>query len=194
MTTATPRAGRGGRPRDPQLDGKILTVARDLLAEGGLAGYTADAIAARARVGKASIFRRWDSMDDLLVDVVRELGVRDLDYGPEPGGRHEDLTRLLLATTTGPAAEAEAAVLSSIGRSADLRAAYAAGPGLRLALAVEEAERRARRRGEPPWLSSAPVFAGIRLLQHELFSEGWQPDPVYVGDLVETVVVPGLLP
>lgn len=192
MTTAPPRAGRGGRPRDPQLDGKIVTVARDLLAEYGLVGYTADAIAARARVGKASIFRRWDSMDDLLVDVVRELGVRDVDHGEGPGTVRDDLTRVLHAATTGYTAAAEIALLGRVGRSPELQVAYMAGPATRLVRAINTAEIRARRRHEPQWSSVEPILAAALLLQHEYAVHGEQSTLRQVARVVELVALPGL--
>ncbi|MFT8396731.1 TetR/AcrR family transcriptional regulator [Propionibacterium sp.] len=59
-----------GRPRRADLDGVILTATADLLVKGGLAAAGVDAIAARAGVGKASIYRRWSSRDDLILDAL----------------------------------------------------------------------------------------------------------------------------
>jgi len=51
-------AGRG-RPRDPATRKKILAAASALLDEGGLSAVTMEAIAARAGVGKPTIYREW---------------------------------------------------------------------------------------------------------------------------------------
>jgi AcrR family transcriptional regulator len=48
-----------GRPRDPKTRRKILAAASQLLDEGGLSGVTVEAIAARAGVGKPTIYREW---------------------------------------------------------------------------------------------------------------------------------------
>ena len=48
-----------GRPRDPVARRKILAAAASLLDEGGLGAVTMEAIAARAGVGKPTIYREW---------------------------------------------------------------------------------------------------------------------------------------
>jgi AcrR family transcriptional regulator len=50
---------RRGRPRDPATRRSILTAASQLLDEGGLSAVTMEAIAARAGVGKPTIYREW---------------------------------------------------------------------------------------------------------------------------------------
>lgn len=59
-----------GRPRDTELDTVILNAAMELLGEGGLAAVTMDAVAQRAGAGKASLYRRWKSKDELLADAL----------------------------------------------------------------------------------------------------------------------------
>lgn len=58
MLEKTKNASRG-RPRDPATRKKILTAASQLLDEGGLSAVTMEAIAARAGVGKPTIYREW---------------------------------------------------------------------------------------------------------------------------------------
>lgn len=65
-------AGVPGRPRDADLDVHILCATEDLLVNGGLGAATVDAIAARAGVGKASIYRRWTSRDALILDALHD--------------------------------------------------------------------------------------------------------------------------
>src|ERR1700721_3925876 len=48
-----------GRPRDPATRRRILAAASKLLDEGGLGAVTMEAIAARAGVGKPTIYREW---------------------------------------------------------------------------------------------------------------------------------------
>lgn len=59
-----------GRPRDPSLDGAVLTAAADLLGETGYRALTMDAVAARAGTSKTAIYRRWDGKTSLVVDVL----------------------------------------------------------------------------------------------------------------------------
>jgi AcrR family transcriptional regulator len=60
-----------------------------LLAERGFQAATMDAIAARAGVGKNTIYRRWPSKEDLIVDALSELA-------PEPTPTAKDDLRALL--------------------------------------------------------------------------------------------------
>lgn len=71
MVTAQPRPP--GRPRDETLDESIVQSLFELVDEAGLSGCTIDAIAERAGVSKASIYRRWSSKEDLMVDAVAGL-------------------------------------------------------------------------------------------------------------------------
>jgi AcrR family transcriptional regulator len=62
----TPR----GRPRDPAINDRILETARSLLVEVGYAALTMEAVAARAGVGKPTIYRRYPSKVALVFDAV----------------------------------------------------------------------------------------------------------------------------
>lgn len=59
-----------GRPRDPAVDERIVTAALAVYAQHGWAGFSIDAVARTAGVGKASVYLRWDSKEDLLTDAV----------------------------------------------------------------------------------------------------------------------------
>ena len=58
-----------GRPRNEQHDDAILGATIDLVSEVGIAALTIDAVAKRAGVGKATIYRRWASKEALLLDA-----------------------------------------------------------------------------------------------------------------------------
>jgi AcrR family transcriptional regulator len=64
---------RPGRPRDESVSESITEAVLGLLAELGLRGMSMDAVATRAGVSKASIYRRWDSKEDLVIDVIGGL-------------------------------------------------------------------------------------------------------------------------
>jgi AcrR family transcriptional regulator len=66
---------RPGRPRDARADAAITEAAVAVLAERGPAGFTVDAVAARAGCGKATIYRRWSSRSALLLDTAGRLGL-----------------------------------------------------------------------------------------------------------------------
>jgi AcrR family transcriptional regulator len=84
----------GGRARDPELDDAIVAAARTLLGERGVAGLTIEAIARRAGVARATVYRRWANRDALLLHFLRGL-VREIPI-PDRGHVRDDLVELLL--------------------------------------------------------------------------------------------------
>jgi AcrR family transcriptional regulator len=64
---------RPGRPRSPEAHAAILRAALELALEGGLRGLSMEAIAARAGVGKATIYRRWKTKEELFGEVVTQM-------------------------------------------------------------------------------------------------------------------------
>src|SRR4051794_41967044 len=62
-TPPAPRkvSGRGGRPRSTAVDQAILYAAREELVEHGFTRLRLEHVAARAGVGKATLYRRWGS-------------------------------------------------------------------------------------------------------------------------------------
>jgi AcrR family transcriptional regulator len=68
--TTAPERGRAGRPRSEACDLAIESAVLDLLVEEGFPGVTMEGVAARAGVGKATLYRRWSSKDQLVVDAV----------------------------------------------------------------------------------------------------------------------------
>lgn len=89
------RAGPAGvgRPRDPGLDRSILAAARELLVEVGYQKTTITAIARRAGVGTAAIYRRWSTKESIIEDAV--FGLLD----PELPAAGPNLRADLLAWT-----------------------------------------------------------------------------------------------
>lgn len=91
--TDVPRAV--GRPRDPKLDAAITDATLELLADIGYAALTIEAVATRAGVGKATLYRRWPGKVQLVVDAVRTLSEQ-----PDPdtsAGVRDELVELLEA-------------------------------------------------------------------------------------------------
>ena len=60
-----------GRPRSARADEAIIEAVLDLVSEGHTVdGLSIEAIAARAGVGKATIYRRWANKEALIIDAV----------------------------------------------------------------------------------------------------------------------------
>jgi AcrR family transcriptional regulator len=61
-----------GRPRDPKTRRRILAAASALLDDGGLTAVTMEAIAARAGVGKPTIYREWPNAHAVAMSAFLE--------------------------------------------------------------------------------------------------------------------------
>jgi AcrR family transcriptional regulator len=86
---------RPGRPRSQAAEQAILAAALELFADCGPEALGIEQVAARAGVGKATIYRRWPGKEDMLMDALGGLATRL----PVPQGRsvRADLTTLLEA-------------------------------------------------------------------------------------------------
>jgi AcrR family transcriptional regulator len=70
-TTSPPPAAGELDPRLARSRAKVLGAATELLVEAGPRGLTVDAVAERSGVAKSTIYRHWESVQELLVDVMR---------------------------------------------------------------------------------------------------------------------------
>lgn len=87
-----------GRPRSPEAHRAILDAALDLFVEQGYAMMSMEGIAARAGVGKTTIYRRWPSKEDLIIDAIEEL-IFDVEP-PDTGSLREDMVEMLVIVQT----------------------------------------------------------------------------------------------
>jgi AcrR family transcriptional regulator len=84
---------RPGRPRSEQAEQAIVDAALDLFGERGVEGVCVEAVAAKAGVGKATIYRRWANKEDLLLAALGSMKAPMPD--PDTGDVREDLIELL---------------------------------------------------------------------------------------------------
>ncbi|MFC4059692.1 TetR/AcrR family transcriptional regulator [Planomonospora corallina] len=73
-TDETRTARPAGRPRSAKAEKAIIEATLDLIGESvSLSELTIEAVAARAGVGKTTIYRRWSNKEDLVVDALATL-------------------------------------------------------------------------------------------------------------------------
>lgn len=65
-------AVKGGRPRNPRTQQRILKAAAELVLEQGFKALSIDAIAGRAGVGRMTIYRRWPNKAAIVMDTFLE--------------------------------------------------------------------------------------------------------------------------
>ena len=78
-----------GRPRSPETREKILKAAYEMLNEVGFMDLTIEGVAARAEVGKPTIYRRWKTKAALAMDAFLEAVNPELAF-PNTGEASED--------------------------------------------------------------------------------------------------------
>ncbi|WP_326739278.1 TetR/AcrR family transcriptional regulator [Streptomyces sp. NBC_01022] len=81
------------RRRGPVLERAILDAALERLSTVGWSGLTMEGVAAGAQTGKAAIYRRWPSKEDLVADALRSA-LPAIGDAPDYGNIREDLYQL----------------------------------------------------------------------------------------------------
>jgi AcrR family transcriptional regulator len=109
--TTTTRGSRG-RPREQRADRAIRAAAVELIAEHGVGEFRMDDVADRARVGKATIYRRYRSKDELVTAAVAGL-VSEIKV-PDTGSTRGDLLALMRGAVEVYSGSLEAAVMPSL--------------------------------------------------------------------------------
>ena len=85
---------RSGRPRSAQIDAAVIAATGKLLAERGYTATSIETIARRAGVGKATIYRRWRSKEELVVELLSHVAA-GVEPVPDLGDTRSELLRLV---------------------------------------------------------------------------------------------------
>jgi AcrR family transcriptional regulator len=80
---------RPGRPRSAAADSAIMQATLELLLDAGYRGLTMEQVRAQAGVGKATLYRRYGSKQELVTAVVRHLN-QDIPL-PDTGNVRDDI-------------------------------------------------------------------------------------------------------
>ena len=141
-------SGTPGRPLSAELSEQLLSVAVDILADEGWGKLNSDRVAARARAGKAGIYRRWPTMAAMARSAVG--GFTLVRVPPDQGSLRDDLAALLDRWRR-PLDREERAAASLVGAARhdeDLRAGLDAALVRPLAEAIATIGARAADRGQ----------------------------------------------
>jgi AcrR family transcriptional regulator len=184
---------RRGRPRSEEADRAILAAATELLASRGLAGMSIEEVAARAGVGKATIYRRWTTRGALALDAFLAEFSSQLPM-PDTGTLRGDLTRALnawvRAVTTTRAGRMLAGLLAEAQRDPALGAAWRERVMEPLRDQHRIIVRRAAERGEVPPRTDPDVVLDLLFgaAYHRLLHRQRPLSPRFVRSVVSLIM------
>ncbi len=189
-----PRVFTRGRPRDASRDDALRQAAIAVMAEVGYRALTMDAVAARARAGKATIYRRWDSKLDLVIDSCNQL-VSEHITEPNTGSLRGDLREFLAAFAkflSGPSGKAAQALVGELPHEPELAEAFRATFLMSQRDTLKRIVDRAQARGEVA--DDAPKGMLIELtgaaLTYRLMITGDPLDETFVDKFLDSVLMP----
>ncbi|WP_037572722.1 TetR/AcrR family transcriptional regulator [Phaeacidiphilus oryzae] len=192
---------RRGRPRSTDADAAILDATRRVLAEVGWDGLTMAEVAARAGVAKTTLYRRWPSKHELVVDAVAALfaGLALPDLGSLRADLEEVVARFA-ALLARPEAQASLYALFAEGtRDATLRARIREAVIAPMKSLVHQGRAAAQERGElPPDGSRAAAAAEADLIydaiagtvEHRVLVTGEPADPAWIRRFTSLLLLP----
>jgi AcrR family transcriptional regulator len=188
-----------GRPRSETAHKAVLAAAAELLLDRGLPGVSMDAVAERAGVSKATIYRWWPTKETLALDMLYNEWTKVTPQQYESGSLRLDLLALLHAWSRLASGRPYGRVVAALLMEGQTDPAFAAEYQRRM---VEPRRDQARaifghaiERGEIP--ADTKVEVAIDLLYGALYHRllhGHAPlDDQFVEDIVE-LTLPGVRP
>lgn len=187
-------ARRPGRRRDSSRDDVILEAARQLLAERGYEGTTMDAVAERAGAGKATVYRRWPSKVQLVVDSLActPSPVTTVEDVPDTGSLRGDLLAVSTLRRRSDTDDLMAGLMRIAAAEPEVAAVFKeqfvrARVGLMRGLLV-----RAQERGEVPPDLDLDMVAAVApaMISYHKTATGQHPDEEFVVRMVDSVILP----
>ena len=185
-----------GRPRDTSRDEAIHAAAIEILSEVGYDRTTIEAIAARAHVSKATIYRRYPSKQELLLAAVGEHAACTLP-AIDTGSLRGDLIELIsehIKALKGPDGELLMGLLSSAHRDAELGKLL---PQNKVVVQENESKRifdRAIARKEISPHANIEFLGEVvpAIFSHRIFISHQPVNKKFIEQLVDDLILPAL--
>lgn len=187
-------------PTRPRVEGareaEILAAALDTLAEVGYDRLTMDAVAQRAHASKATLYRRWQNKQSLVIEALENL--KHVDQLPDTGSLRGDLIEFY-GCSGGLADPAVVSTLASVVTAIAHDPAFASAFRERILshkiAATAVLYRRAIDRGEVRSdLDLDLVSAALPgIVMHRFFLFAELPDRDAIARVIDGLIVPALL-
>lgn len=189
-------------PAGAEVDPRVLRtrrVAREAalteLAEVGFAGFTIESVAARAGMGKSTMYRHWRGRLDLIADALEHLNVQPVptEDGTSPRARIELLVRHYVDAMARPDLSPTVPALIEASERSDEIATFFHAYNDRRRAALVDALREGVATGEVPQ-EVDPELAALALVGPVLYRRvmtGTPLRPAEVTGLLDAVLGPG---
>lgn len=193
--TGTPELGdKRSRRRGAALEQAIFYATLKEMDATGYTGLTMDGVARRAQTGKASLYRRWASKKDLVLDALLRVLPDPRELALSDSVRDNLVAALTVMTDTlaGRAAFPSLDVMVQVLGEPELRRAFRARviePRLRLIQAIL---RQGAARGEINPQSATPLIAriGPAMVLQAILLTGNPPPRAELARIVDTILMP----
>ena len=192
---STERAHRPTGPRAEAREQAILDAALELLMEVGYDRLSIDALAERARAGKATIYRHWSGKAQIVAEAVRRLKAGELTASVDTGSLRGDLISEMVQVCSSMSTE-DAAIITGV-MSAMRTDAELAGLIRSQVLDSKRGKfdgiiERAVSRGELPEGSSAELVEEVipAMVINQLVIQGLCLDDQFATHVVDDIVLP----
>jgi len=181
----------------PRIEGdreqEILAATLEVLADVGYDRLTMDAVAARAKASKATLYRRWTNKVTLVIEALQHA--KSPEDVPDTGSLREDLLTAFCGVggLSDPHSVANfSSVLTAISRDPEFAEAFrrdVIGPKLAFSRAIwERARDRGEVRADLDLDLLEPALAGIVL--HRVFLLGETPTLDLITRVVDQILLP----
>jgi AcrR family transcriptional regulator len=185
-----------GRKLDRSRDTSILDATLAALAESGYDGMTINMVAARAGAARATVYRRWPTKADLVLDAVARMSGSDVDPDdlPDTGSLRGDMAAASV-DQTGQEQQLRIKVLTALLTLSTIepRLAEAATAGIGLWIAATRTLlQRAVDRGEFP---PADVDTVAQVIPMMCIARAVQQQPItreFGLALIDGVIIPAM--
>jgi AcrR family transcriptional regulator len=189
----TPTEAAAVRPRvEGDREREILEAALEVLADVGYDRLTMDAVAARARASKATLYRRWSTKVSLVIDAL--LLQKGPAVVPDTGTLRGDLIEAFcgLGGLDSEAVATLSSVLTAIDRDEEFAREFrerVIGPKAALSRTIyERAVARGEVRADLDVSLFGPALAGILL--HRAYLMGEEPTRERIARVIDQIILP----
>jgi AcrR family transcriptional regulator len=181
---------------DPERERAIIHATLELLAETGYDALRLDAVAARAKASKATLYRHWTGKADLVVAAVKSYEHTDHLIGEtDTGTLRGDLLAILRAirdTMTGPTGQILTGVMIAMQRDSELAGAVRTSILKDRQHMIQRMLDRAIARGELPADTGTEIFEEIApaVLFTRIFILGRPTNETDLTRLADNILIP----